>query len=111
MTIYGPSITSFDMCAKSSVFQTVTCPERTNGVWDSVRGYRILNHVLSNRKLKKIQKAKNSPVWKGGGDKSIVYLSPPSPSVVPSGNFAELIRTVTCLVLKANDRRTSSLLP
>ncbi|GFS73144.1 hypothetical protein TNCV_686991 [Trichonephila clavipes] len=30
-----------------------------------------------------------------------------SPSIVPSGNFAELIRTVTCKVLKANDRRTS----
>ncbi|GFU91444.1 hypothetical protein TNCV_2542121 [Trichonephila clavipes] len=33
-----------------------------------------------------------------------------SPSIVPSGNFAELIRTVTCRVLKAqaNDRHTSS---
>ncbi|GFU82724.1 hypothetical protein TNCV_265211 [Trichonephila clavipes] len=31
-----------------------------------------------------------------------------SPSIVPSGNFAELNRTVTCMVLKANDRRTSS---
>ncbi|GFX14149.1 hypothetical protein TNCV_1766431 [Trichonephila clavipes] len=30
-----------------------------------------------------------------------------SPSIVPSGNFAELNRTVTCRVLKANDRRTS----
>ncbi|GFT58713.1 hypothetical protein TNCV_1360771 [Trichonephila clavipes] len=30
-----------------------------------------------------------------------------SPSTVPSGNFAELNRTVTCMVLKANDRRTS----
>ncbi|GFX22931.1 hypothetical protein TNCV_2086391 [Trichonephila clavipes] len=30
-----------------------------------------------------------------------------SPSIVPSENFAELIRTVTCMVLKANDRRTS----
>ncbi|GFW98200.1 hypothetical protein TNCV_2492531, partial [Trichonephila clavipes] len=29
-----------------------------------------------------------------------------SPSIVPSGNFAELNRTVTCIVLKANDRRT-----
>ncbi|GFY34222.1 hypothetical protein TNCV_2505251 [Trichonephila clavipes] len=35
------------------------------------------------------------------------------PSIVPSGNFAELSelfslsRTVTCMVLKANDRRTS----
>ncbi|GFW76818.1 uncharacterized protein TNCV_59161 [Trichonephila clavipes] len=29
------------------------------------------------------------------------------PSIVPSGNFAELNRTVTCMVLKANDRRTS----
>ncbi|GFU87672.1 hypothetical protein TNCV_2935941 [Trichonephila clavipes] len=28
-------------------------------------------------------------------------------SIVPSGNFAELNRTVTCMVLKANDRRTS----
>ncbi|GFV15251.1 hypothetical protein TNCV_1635131, partial [Trichonephila clavipes] len=34
-----------------------------------------------------------------------------SPSIVPSGNFAELIRTVTCMVFKANDRRTSSPLP
>ncbi|GFY18615.1 hypothetical protein TNCV_2398401 [Trichonephila clavipes] len=30
-----------------------------------------------------------------------------SPSIVPSGNFAELNRTVTCMVLKVNDRRTS----
>ncbi|GFW60146.1 hypothetical protein TNCV_1389591 [Trichonephila clavipes] len=30
-----------------------------------------------------------------------------SSSIVPSGNFAELNRTVTCLVLKANDRCTS----
>ncbi|GFY13500.1 hypothetical protein TNCV_4958701, partial [Trichonephila clavipes] len=30
-----------------------------------------------------------------------------SPSIVPSGNFAELNRTVTCMVLKANYRRTS----
>ncbi|GFX79949.1 CCHC-type domain-containing protein [Trichonephila clavipes] len=30
-----------------------------------------------------------------------------SPSIVPLGNFAELNRTVTCMVLKANDRRTS----
>ncbi|GFU42795.1 hypothetical protein TNCV_3139801 [Trichonephila clavipes] len=30
-----------------------------------------------------------------------------SPSIVLSGNFAELNRTVTCMVLKANDRRTS----
>ncbi|GFU74056.1 uncharacterized protein TNCV_1641812 [Trichonephila clavipes] len=30
-----------------------------------------------------------------------------SPSIVPSGNLAELNRTVTCMVLKANDRRTS----
>ncbi|GFT30250.1 hypothetical protein TNCV_3467051 [Trichonephila clavipes] len=34
-----------------------------------------------------------------------------SPSIVPSGNFAELNRTVTCMVLKTNDRRTSSPLP
>ncbi|GFT08930.1 hypothetical protein TNCV_4104381 [Trichonephila clavipes] len=33
------------------------------------------------------------------------------PSIVPSGNFAELNRTVACMVLKANDRRTSSPLP
>ncbi|GFX75919.1 hypothetical protein TNCV_2238911 [Trichonephila clavipes] len=33
-----------------------------------------------------------------------------SPSIVPSGNFVELNRTVTCMVLKAN-RRTSSPLP
>ncbi|GFX70986.1 hypothetical protein TNCV_1689691 [Trichonephila clavipes] len=31
-----------------------------------------------------------------------------SPSIVPSGNSAELNRTVTCTVLKTNDRRTSS---
>ncbi|GFS99037.1 hypothetical protein TNCV_1890471 [Trichonephila clavipes] len=31
-----------------------------------------------------------------------------SPSIVPSGNFTELIPTVTCMVLKANDRRTPS---
>ncbi|GFV70383.1 hypothetical protein TNCV_4798021 [Trichonephila clavipes] len=30
-----------------------------------------------------------------------------SPSIVPSGNFAELNRTVTCMALKANDKRTS----
>ncbi|GFT78167.1 hypothetical protein TNCV_837701 [Trichonephila clavipes] len=30
-----------------------------------------------------------------------------SSSIVPSGNFAKLNRTVTCMVLKANDRRTS----
>ncbi|GFT79449.1 transposable element Tcb2 transposase [Trichonephila clavipes] len=30
-----------------------------------------------------------------------------SPSIVPSENFAEPNRTVTCMVLKANDRRTS----
>ncbi|GFX33027.1 hypothetical protein TNCV_3812961 [Trichonephila clavipes] len=29
------------------------------------------------------------------------------PSISPSGNFAELNRTGTCLVLKVNDRRTS----
>ncbi|GFW50551.1 hypothetical protein TNCV_2888541 [Trichonephila clavipes] len=29
----------------------------------------------------------------------------------PFGNFTELNRTVTCMVLKANDRRTSSPLP
>ncbi|GFW35472.1 hypothetical protein TNCV_3071001 [Trichonephila clavipes] len=36
-----------------------------------------------------------------------------SPSIVPSGNFSEPIRTVTCMVLKtkANDKRTSSFLP
>ncbi|GFS99366.1 hypothetical protein TNCV_1601711 [Trichonephila clavipes] len=28
------------------------------------------------------------------------------PSIVHSGNFDELKRTVTCMVLKANDRRT-----
>ncbi|GFX08885.1 hypothetical protein TNCV_2965961 [Trichonephila clavipes] len=35
------------------------------------------------------------------------------PSIVPSGNFAVLIRSVTCMVLKAkaNDMRTSSPLP
>ncbi|GFT32470.1 hypothetical protein TNCV_4484681 [Trichonephila clavipes] len=30
-----------------------------------------------------------------------------SPSIVPSGNFVEVNCTVTCIVLKANDRRTS----
>ncbi|GFV92110.1 hypothetical protein TNCV_1895461 [Trichonephila clavipes] len=30
-----------------------------------------------------------------------------SPSIVSSGNFAELNHTVTCILLKANDRRTS----
>ncbi|GFV77919.1 cubilin [Trichonephila clavipes] len=30
-----------------------------------------------------------------------------SPSIVPSETFAELNRTVTCMVLKANDRHTS----
>ncbi|GFX17571.1 down syndrome cell adhesion molecule [Trichonephila clavipes] len=34
-----------------------------------------------------------------------------SPSIVPSGNFPELIRPVTYMVLKAYDRRTSSPLP
>ncbi|GFT19465.1 hypothetical protein TNCV_2533701 [Trichonephila clavipes] len=31
-----------------------------------------------------------------------------SPSIVHSENFAELNRTITCMVLKASDRRTSS---
>ncbi|GFV73654.1 transposable element Tcb1 transposase [Trichonephila clavipes] len=34
-----------------------------------------------------------------------------SPPIVSSGNFTELNRTVTCMVLKTNDRRTSSPLP
>ncbi|GFW81250.1 hypothetical protein TNCV_375981 [Trichonephila clavipes] len=34
-----------------------------------------------------------------------------SPSTVPSGNFTELNRTVACMVLKTNDRRTSSPMP
>ncbi|GFV45713.1 hypothetical protein TNCV_2839671 [Trichonephila clavipes] len=34
-----------------------------------------------------------------------------SPSIVPSGNFPELNCTVTFMVLKANDRRTSSPMP
>ncbi|GFT63084.1 hypothetical protein TNCV_705161 [Trichonephila clavipes] len=33
----------------------------------------------------------------GGGDREVV-----SPSIVPSVNFTELNRTVTCMVLKAN---------
>ncbi|GFX57637.1 hypothetical protein TNCV_2676231 [Trichonephila clavipes] len=37
----------------------------------------------------------------------IVEIEIVSPSIVPSGNFTELNRTVTCMVLKANDRRTS----
>ncbi|GFV85880.1 hypothetical protein TNCV_1421851 [Trichonephila clavipes] len=36
-----------------------------------------------------------------------------SPSIIPSGNFAELTSSVSCMVLKAkaNDRRSSSPLP
>ncbi|GFT41210.1 hypothetical protein TNCV_3403671 [Trichonephila clavipes] len=41
----------------------------------------------------------------------IVEIDVVSPSIVPSGNFAELNRTVTCMVLKANDRRTSTPMP
>ncbi|GFX94438.1 hypothetical protein TNCV_4294801 [Trichonephila clavipes] len=41
----------------------------------------------------------------GGGDRWCRHLSS------PSGNFDELNRTVTCMVLKTNDRRTSSPLP
>ncbi|GFV59034.1 hypothetical protein TNCV_1814231 [Trichonephila clavipes] len=38
----------------------------------------------------------------------IVEIEVVSPSIVPSGSFAELKnRTVTCMVLKANDRHTS----
>ncbi|GFV30238.1 hypothetical protein TNCV_97141 [Trichonephila clavipes] len=37
----------------------------------------------------------------------IVEIEVVSPSIVPSGNFVELNRTVICMVLKANDRRTS----
>ncbi|GFV42301.1 uncharacterized protein TNCV_3165321 [Trichonephila clavipes] len=37
----------------------------------------------------------------GGGDRGRVAI------YRPLGNFAELKRTVTCMVLKANDRRTS----
>ncbi|GFU85885.1 uncharacterized protein TNCV_2037161 [Trichonephila clavipes] len=37
----------------------------------------------------------------GGGDRGRVAI------YRPFGNFAELNRTVTCMVLKANDRRTS----
>ncbi|GFT42072.1 hypothetical protein TNCV_1668651 [Trichonephila clavipes] len=33
------------------------------------------------------------------------------PSIVPSGNFSEPNRTAICMVLKANDRRTSSSMP
>ncbi|GFX23226.1 hypothetical protein TNCV_4560081 [Trichonephila clavipes] len=36
-----------------------------------------------------------------------VQIEVVSPSIVPSGNFAELNRTVTCMLLKANDRCTS----
>ncbi|GFW57781.1 hypothetical protein TNCV_2927001 [Trichonephila clavipes] len=36
-----------------------------------------------------------------------VEIAVVSPSIVLSGNFAELNRTVACMVLKANDRRTS----
>ncbi|GFT22456.1 hypothetical protein TNCV_3274241 [Trichonephila clavipes] len=41
----------------------------------------------------------------------IVEIEVVSPSTVPSGNFAELNRTVTCMVLKVNGRRTSSPMP
>ncbi|GFW51355.1 hypothetical protein TNCV_3254841 [Trichonephila clavipes] len=34
-----------------------------------------------------------------------------SPSIIASGNFAELNRTVTCRVLKANDRHIPSPMP
>ncbi|GFY31190.1 solute carrier organic anion transporter family member 3A1 [Trichonephila clavipes] len=59
------------------------------------------------------------PVWIGKGTGEYfpplqfhaeiveVEIDVMSPSIVPSGNFAELNRTVTCMVLKANDRRTS----
>ncbi|GFV54588.1 transposable element Tcb2 transposase [Trichonephila clavipes] len=40
-----------------------------------------------------------------------VQIEVVSPSIIPSGNFAELNRTVTCMVLKGNDRRTSSPMP
>ncbi|GFX88787.1 hypothetical protein TNCV_1558321 [Trichonephila clavipes] len=36
-----------------------------------------------------------------------VVIEVVSSSIVPSGNFAELNRTVTCMVRKAHDRRTS----
>ncbi|GFT72961.1 hypothetical protein TNCV_1976641 [Trichonephila clavipes] len=41
----------------------------------------------------------------GGGDRGGVAI------YRPFGNFAELNRTVTCMVLKTNDRRTSSPMP
>ncbi|GFY19181.1 hypothetical protein TNCV_4225451 [Trichonephila clavipes] len=40
-----------------------------------------------------------------------VEIEAVSPSIVPSGNFDELNRTTICIVLKANDRRTSSRMP
>ncbi|GFX18418.1 hypothetical protein TNCV_4307181 [Trichonephila clavipes] len=40
-----------------------------------------------------------------------LWKSVESPSIVPSENFAELIRTVPCMVLKVNDKRTSSPVP
>ncbi|GFT93146.1 transposable element Tcb2 transposase [Trichonephila clavipes] len=60
----------------------------------------------------------SSPYWRCQGKKKGVLASlhaeivsveidVVSPSIVPSGNFAELNHTVTCMVLKANDRRTS----
>ncbi|GFX81859.1 hypothetical protein TNCV_2570591 [Trichonephila clavipes] len=46
-------------------------------------------------------------VWNLHAEIVEVEIEVVSPSIVPSGNFAELNRTVTCMVLKANDRRTS----
>ncbi|GFS71837.1 hypothetical protein TNCV_3715121 [Trichonephila clavipes] len=37
-----------------------------------------------------------------------VEIEVASPSMVPSRNFAELNRTLTCMALKTNDRRTSN---
>ncbi|GFU55671.1 uncharacterized protein TNCV_1649801 [Trichonephila clavipes] len=53
------------------------------------------------------------PPLQSHGKIAEVEIGGVTPSIVPSGNFAELIRTVTYMVLKAyaNDRRTSSSLP
>ncbi|GFT01512.1 uncharacterized protein TNCV_270161 [Trichonephila clavipes] len=77
----------------------------------------VANRVKDFRQLTQIQSWKYVP-----GNRNIADLLPRScsprqmfshlmmvsPSIVPSGNFTELIRTVTCIVVKPNDRRTSS---
>ncbi|GFY12382.1 hypothetical protein TNCV_284851 [Trichonephila clavipes] len=52
----------------------------------------------------------NIPLTSSSMTKMWRWRSVVSPSIIPFGNFTELNRTVTCMVLKgkANDRRTSS---